>query len=76
MIENAQVSPLITVEFNENSMNFTIRYVVDYKKRRSTKDLLFTKILKELKDSPDDIEIAYSTLEISQEKSFNVKIEK
>ena len=76
MVENAQVKPLITATFNENWINFTLRYVVDYKRRRGTKDQLFTKILEASKNTPDKIKIAYSTLEISQNEAFDLNINK
>jgi small-conductance mechanosensitive channel len=47
MIENAKTEPMVTLSANDNWMEFTVRYVVDYKKRRSTKDRLFTRILEE-----------------------------
>ncbi|MCB0748280.1 MAG: mechanosensitive ion channel [Ignavibacteriae bacterium] len=74
MIENARVDPMITVTFNENWINFTIRYVVEYKSRRSTKDKMFTRILEEVNKSNGQIKIACSTLEISQDGLFNVKL--
>lgn len=76
MVENAQINPLITVTFDENWITFTLRYVVDYKSRRGTKDKLFSKILEASKNSPDKIKIAYSTLEISQNEAFNLNINK
>ncbi|MCW8850591.1 MAG: mechanosensitive ion channel family protein [Melioribacteraceae bacterium] len=76
MVENAQIKPLITLTFNENWINFTIRYVVDYKSRRGTKDQLFSKILEASKNTPDKIKIAYSTLEISQNAAFDLNINK
>lgn len=74
MVENAQVKPLITITFNENWINFTLRYVVDYKFRRGTKDQLFSKIQEASKTMPDKIKIAYSTLEISQNSAFDLNI--
>lgn len=74
MVENAQVNPLITITFNENWINFTLRYVVDYKFRRGTKDQLFSKIQEASKTMPDKIKIAYSTLEISQNSAFDLNI--
>lgn len=74
MVENAQVKPLITITFNENWINFTLRYVVDYKLRRGTKDQLFSKIQEASKTMPDKIKIAYSTLEVSQNTAFDLNI--
>ena len=34
MIEEAAVEPTVTMTANENWMEFTLRYIVDYKKRR------------------------------------------
>jgi len=41
LIENARVEPMVNMIADENWMTFTLRYVVDYKKRRTTKDILF-----------------------------------
>jgi small-conductance mechanosensitive channel len=64
-IENAEVQPLITLTFDENWITFTIRYVVDYKKRRSTKDQLYTKILEEIGKYDSIIMIATTTMEVT-----------
>ena len=64
-IENAQVDPMITLKFDENWITFTIRYIVEYTKRRSTKDILFTRLLEEINKRDDLLMIATSTLEIT-----------
>lgn len=64
-IENAQVAPMVTLKFDENWITFTIRYVVDYQKRRSTKDILFTRYLEEIAKYDDIIMIATSTMEVT-----------
>jgi hypothetical protein len=45
MIEKAKVEPMVHMEFDENKITFTLRYVVDYKERRSTKDIISSKVL-------------------------------
>ena len=47
LIENARVEPLISMEVDQNWMTYSIRYVVDYKRRRMTKNDLFSRILDE-----------------------------
>jgi hypothetical protein len=42
MIEHARVQPAVTLAANQNWIELTLRYVVNYKQRRATKDLLFT----------------------------------
>ncbi len=63
-IENASVDPMVTMIANDNWMEYTVRYVVDYKKRRSTKDALFSRILDEVDKSGGKIILASATFEI------------
>jgi small-conductance mechanosensitive channel len=62
MIENASVEPIITIEANENWVTYSIRYTVDYKSRRTTKDMLFRKILAGIDETGGRIEIASARL--------------
>ena len=64
LIENASVEPSVTLKFDENWITFTIRFVVDYKKRRSTKDLLFTRILDEI-NKQETINVATAAMEVT-----------
>jgi len=64
MIEDAKVEPMITLMVTDNWMEFTIRYVVDYKKRRSTKDVLFTRIIEEIDKTDGKVGIASATLQL------------
>lgn len=65
MIENANVEPAVTMAANENWITFTIRYAVDYKKRRSTKTQLFIAILKAIEKSEGKVSIASTSMEIN-----------
>lgn len=64
-VEEAKVQPMVTLQFDENWISFTLRYVVDYKKRRTTKDIIYTRLLEEISKYNDIIFIATSTLEIT-----------
>lgn len=64
-IEKAQLTPMVTVGLDENWITFTLRYVVDFKQRRTTKDLLFTKILKAIKESNDKVSIAGASVAVT-----------
>ncbi len=64
-VENAQIKPMINMSFDENWITFTLRYVVDFKKRRGTKDLLFKKILESIRESKGKLEIASAAMEIT-----------
>ena len=62
-IEDTQVQPMISMTADENWVTFTIRYVVDFKRRRTTKDMLFTRILEAVEKSQGKIEIACASME-------------
>lgn len=63
-IEEAKVEPMVTMIANDNWMEFTIRYVVDCKARRNTKDLLFTRILEEFDKTEGRVLIASTSTDI------------
>lgn len=39
-IEDVQVEPSLAITLNDNWIQFNLRYIVDYKKRRLTKNIL------------------------------------
>lgn len=72
LIEKVKVNPMVSMTFNENWITFTLRYVVDYKSRRSTKDQLSIEILKAIKNSSGRLEVGSAAFEIT---SFPKNIE-
>ncbi|REK03527.1 MAG: mechanosensitive ion channel family protein [Bacteroidetes bacterium] len=74
MIENAQTEPMVTLIANDNWVEFTLRYVVSFKKRRMTKDMLFTKILKAVESSGGEIKFASATFHLVEAPVFEVKM--
>lgn len=64
-VENARIEPMVTLSFDENWLTFTLRYVVDFKKRRTVKDELFTAILSAINSSEGKMVIASSAMEIT-----------
>lgn len=65
LIERAAIEPSISILPDENWVTFTFRYVVDLKKRRSTKDRLFTDILDRIARTEGRVSVGASTLEVS-----------
>jgi hypothetical protein len=55
-------------------MEFTVRYVVDYKRRRGTKDRLFTRILEEFDQTDGRVSIASMTVHLVETPVFDVRI--
>lgn len=63
-VEEARVEPMVTIAATDNWIEFTLRYVVDFKKRRSTRDRLYTRFLQEVEKSGGQIQMASQTSEI------------
>lgn len=64
LIENAGVEPMVTLVATDNWMEFTLRYTVNYKRRRTTKDALFTRIVELIDRTGGNIEIASATFQL------------
>lgn len=74
-IENAQVHPTLAITMNDNWIQFNLRYIVDYKKRRFTQGLLNERIGKEILNSDGKIQFASATYEIVDIPNITLKRE-
>ncbi|PAX49101.1 mechanosensitive ion channel family protein [Brunnivagina elsteri] len=74
LIEDARIEPTVTLVANDNWMEFTLRYVVDYKKRRGKKDELFSGILDEVDLTEGRVAMASSTVHLVETPTFNVRL--
>jgi len=72
-IEDASVEPLIFMIANDNWLEFSLRYVVDFRERRSTKNKLFTFILEEINKTDGKVQFASATFELVALPPINVK---
>jgi small-conductance mechanosensitive channel len=75
-VENAKTDPIVTLVVNDNWIEFTIRYVVNYKFRRITKDKLFTAILNELHQTKDSVTLASATFEVTSLPPLSINVMK
>jgi small-conductance mechanosensitive channel len=73
-IEDAHVQPMLAISMTDNWINFNLRYIVDYKKRRYTKHLLNEKIGKAILETNGKVLIASATFELV--KIPNISIDK
>lgn len=76
LIEDARIQPLVSLIFNDNWVEFTLRYVVDYRRRRATKDLLFTRILEEVDQSSGKVQFASATFQVVDLPPVEVNLKK
>jgi hypothetical protein len=73
-IEDARVQPMVTLAVNDNWLEFTVRYVVDYKARRSTRDALFVRILDDIGNTEGRVALASATFELVARSRLDVKL--
>lgn len=76
LIEDARIDPTVTLVANDNWMEFTLRYVVDYKKRRGKKDELFSNILDEIDLTDGKVGIASTTIHLVETPTLDVRVSK
>ncbi|WP_367753662.1 mechanosensitive ion channel family protein [Flavobacterium sp. WC2430] len=75
-LEDAQTEPMISLVANDNWAEYTLRYVVGYKKRRFTKTALFSKILSQIEATNGEVKMASATFHLVQAPDFNINIKK
>ncbi|WP_044397528.1 mechanosensitive ion channel family protein [Lacinutrix sp. Hel_I_90] len=63
-IEDAQLDPTLAIKLTDNWIEFNLRYIVDYKKRRITKHSLNDRIRKAFEATNGKVILASSTLEL------------
>ena len=74
LIESASVEPLITLRVTENWLEYTLRYVVDYKQRRAKANQLFQYIMDEIDRSEGQVAIAARPIHLVQTPPLDVHV--
>lgn len=74
LIEDQRIEPAVTIVATDNWIEYTVRYVADYKQRRSIKDLLFTRILDEIDLSDGRVAVASTTIHLVETPVFDVRL--
>lgn len=75
-LEDYQTEPMVSLIANDNWVEYTLRYVVSYKKRRATKTALFTKILKQIEATNGEIKFASTTFRLVEAPELNINLRK
>ena len=73
-VDQTEIDPRVLLVTNDNWMEFTLRYVVDYKKRRVTKDQLFTRILEEVDQTNGRVAFASATFHLVETPEIKVSL--
>jgi hypothetical protein len=64
MIEEARTQPMVTLIANDNWIEFTGRYVVDFRKRRATKDAIMRSLLMAFEANVGKVGFGSTTVEL------------
>ncbi len=73
-VDPTEIDPRVFLVANDNWMEFTLRYIVDYKKRRVTKDLLFTRILEAIESTNGRVALASATFHLVEAPELKVTL--
>ncbi len=76
LIENAQLQPMVTLKITNDWVEFLLRYVVDYKNRRSTKDRISSRVLEVIEKSNGEIVLGASGFEVASIPPLQVELQK
>ena len=73
-ILNTSMDPAVTLEVTDNWLAYTLRYVVDYAHRRSTRNELFTRIMDRVEQTEGRVAIASTTFQLVEMPALNVHV--
>lgn len=73
-LEDAQTDAMVSLIANDNWVEFTLRYIVNYKKRRMTKTALFMKILQKIEATNGQIKFGSATFQMVDPPEIKVDI--
>jgi small-conductance mechanosensitive channel len=71
-VEDAQVDPSLAITLTDNWIQLNLRYIVDYKKRRYTKNILNQEIGKRIQATNGKVTLASTTIEIVRIPSIHM----
>ncbi|CAN5299061.1 hypothetical protein BH11CYA1_BH11CYA1_22330 [soil metagenome] len=74
LVEDARTSPMVTLVLNDNWMEFTVRYVVNYRRRRLAKDQLFTLILEAVEKTEGKVAFASATFQLVEAPPLDIRV--
>lgn len=68
-VEDARLDSMVTMSFDSNYIEFTLRYVVNYRARRSTRSLLFARILEGFEQTGGKVQIGAATIALTDART-------
>ena len=76
LVEPISVEPMVTISINDNWVTYNLRYVVHYKRRRFTKDQVYSRVLQEIENSNGAVELASATVRLVEPSVLDVRLKR
>lgn len=73
-IDEKMIDTGVTLALTDNWVEFTVRYIVDFKQRRATKNIIFTRIVDEFEKTSGRVTIASSTFQLVDPPKFEIHL--
>lgn len=74
LLEQAYLEPNVSLIVTDNGLQFAVRYVVDFKQRRATKDELFTRIFAAFEATDGRVLMASTTIQLVDAPALQVHL--
>ena len=74
VVEDTVVEPSTSLIFHDNWIEISVRYVVNAKKRRVTRDKIFKRILEEISKTHGQVKVASTTMQLVSPHAFDVRV--
>ena len=74
VVEDTVIEPSTSLIFHDNWIEISVRYVVNAKKRRVTRDKIFTRILEEISKTHGQVKVASTTMQLVSPHAFDVRL--
>lgn len=75
-IEPARTTPMVTLVGTDNWLEFTVRYPVDHRQRRTTKDALFRHVLKAIDATGGEVALASATFQLVDPPPLSITVQR
>lgn len=76
LLENASLEPNVSLVITDNWLEFTLRYLVNYKQRRSTRDRISRAILDRFAASDGAVKLGSTTLQLVEPDPLTVRLQR
>ena len=73
-IEETMIDPVVTLAFTDNWVELTGRFITDYRRRRDTKDKIFSRLLMEIDQTEGRVGVATASFELVNPPPFEVQL--